>query len=95
MVDSPQLVLIEWVDSGQPIPGWQWLSDTSPGMRNEFDDSSPPPVGIRKAVFALQEGDVTLTFPEGLSADSVTDLKDYIEVFLRKLRREAGIEAAN
>lgn len=21
------LVLIEWVDSGQPIPGWQWLAD--------------------------------------------------------------------
>jgi hypothetical protein len=21
----PPLVLIEWVDSGQPIPGWQWL----------------------------------------------------------------------
>lgn len=27
MADSPQLVLIEWVDSGQPIPGWQWLSE--------------------------------------------------------------------
>ena len=24
---APDLVLIEWVDSGQPIPGWQWLSD--------------------------------------------------------------------
>jgi hypothetical protein len=24
------LVLIEWVDSGQPIPGWQWLSDLDP-----------------------------------------------------------------
>ncbi|WP_253710339.1 hypothetical protein [Bradyrhizobium sp. WD16] len=23
----PQLVLIEWVDSGQPIPSWQWLSE--------------------------------------------------------------------
>ena len=21
----PPLVLIEWLDSGQPIPGWQWL----------------------------------------------------------------------
>jgi hypothetical protein len=26
----PDLVLIEWVDSGQPIPGWQWLSDLGP-----------------------------------------------------------------
>ena len=25
-----ELVLIEWVDSGQPIPGWQWLSDLDP-----------------------------------------------------------------
>src|SRR5262245_426634 len=27
MPDQPPLVLIEWLDSGQPIPGWQWLSD--------------------------------------------------------------------
>lgn len=26
----PELVLIEWVDSGQPIPGWQWLSELEP-----------------------------------------------------------------
>jgi len=30
MADSPQLVLIEWVDSGQPVPGWQWLGDLQP-----------------------------------------------------------------
>ena len=34
-------------------------------------------------------------FPEGLSADSVADLEGYIEILLRKLRREAGKEAAN
>ena len=22
---TPDLVLVEWVDSGQPVPGWQWL----------------------------------------------------------------------
>lgn len=26
-VRKPELVLVEWVDSGQPIPGWQWLAD--------------------------------------------------------------------
>lgn len=26
----PDLVLIEWVDSGQPIPSWQWLSELEP-----------------------------------------------------------------
>ncbi len=24
------LVLIEWVDSGQPVPGWQWLDGLQP-----------------------------------------------------------------
>jgi hypothetical protein len=25
MTNPPPLVLVEWLDSGQPIPGWQWL----------------------------------------------------------------------
>jgi hypothetical protein len=25
--NNPPLVLIEWLDSGQPIPGWQWLGE--------------------------------------------------------------------
>jgi hypothetical protein len=25
MAEQPPLVLIEWLDSGQPILGWQWL----------------------------------------------------------------------
>jgi len=29
---APDLVLVEWVDSGQPIPGWQWLSDVGSRM---------------------------------------------------------------
>ena len=27
MPNRPPLVSIEWVDSGQPIPGWQWLEE--------------------------------------------------------------------
>ena len=30
MLDHPPLVLIEWLDSGQPIPGWQWLNTLEP-----------------------------------------------------------------
>lgn len=48
------------------------------------------PAAMRKAVFALSEGDVTLVFPEGLSAESVEDLKGYMEIFLRKAQREAS-----
>jgi hypothetical protein len=25
MPEQPPLVLVEWLDSGQPIPSWQWL----------------------------------------------------------------------
>jgi hypothetical protein len=25
MSNQPRLVLVEWLDSGQPIPEWQWL----------------------------------------------------------------------
>jgi len=26
----PPLVLIEWLDSGQPVPSWQWLQEIEP-----------------------------------------------------------------
>lgn len=47
--------------------------------------------GNRKAIFALTEGDVIITFPEELSPESVDDLASYIDIFLKKARREAGI----
>ena len=62
-----------------------------PGMRHEFDEpEGPPPPGMRRAVFTLVEGDVEIMFPEGLSKDSVTDLDDYIKIWLRKMKRDAG-----
>jgi hypothetical protein len=27
---SPPLVLVEWLDSGQPVPVWQWLEQIEP-----------------------------------------------------------------
>ncbi|MBL1256790.1 hypothetical protein [Methylocystis sp. Sn-Cys] len=48
-----------------------------------------PALGEREEKFALQEGDVTIRFPENLSADSVEDLSAYIDVFLKKARRSA------
>jgi hypothetical protein len=38
----------------------------------------------------LTEGDVVVTFPENLSADSVEDLDAFWQVFIKKARREAG-----
>jgi hypothetical protein len=48
--------------------------------------------GQRRAVFDLSEGEVVLTFPESLSPESVSDLQDYLNVFMKKARREAGVQ---
>ena len=48
----------------------------------------PTPAGMRKAVFTLDEGDVTLTFPEDLSAESYTELGDYLAIFLKRAQRQ-------
>lgn len=61
----------------------------------EFEEGQidgPPPPGKRREVFALDEGDVVLTFPESLSADSFEDLRSYVDVFLRKAARRAGVD---
>jgi len=67
------------------------IGNAPPGMRHESDDAGDTPPGMRKAVFTLVEGDIEVTFPEGLSKESVTDLSDYLEIWLRKMRREAGL----
>lgn len=60
--------------------------------------SAPVPIaafeamaGVRRAVFDLSEGDVVITYPDDLSAESVADFQDYLAVFMKKLRREAGV----
>jgi hypothetical protein len=59
--------------------------------------AAPPPepageIGLRHAVFGLAEGEVTITAPTFLSAASVNDLQDYLDVFMKRARREAGLE---
>ncbi|WP_156254516.1 hypothetical protein [Sandarakinorhabdus oryzae] len=48
----------------------------------------PPAKGMRKAMFPLDDGDVTLIFPETITASGLSDLADYLEIFLRKERRK-------
>jgi hypothetical protein len=47
--------------------------------------------GLREQKFALKEGDVVITFPEIMSSDSIDDLDAYLQIFLKKARREAGV----
>ncbi len=65
-----------------------------PNLRTQ-PNTPPPPMppagGVRRAVFDLSEGEVSITFPEELSPESVSDLQDYLTVFMKKARREAGV----
>lgn len=44
----------------------------------------------RKEIITLDEGDVVISFPDGLSAESVADLSDHLQLFIRKAQRRAG-----
>lgn len=58
------------------------------GLLVQTDDS--PPKGHRKAVFPLDDGDVSLIYPENLSADALADLGAYLDIFLKKEQRKAS-----
>jgi hypothetical protein len=50
-----------------------------------------PDGGTRRAVFGLAEGEVVITAPVFLSAESVNDLRDFLDVFMKRALREAGL----
>jgi len=52
------------------------------------DDEAPK--GSRRAVFPLDEGDVALVFPEGLSSEGLKELGQYLDIFLKKEVKKAG-----
>jgi hypothetical protein len=63
-------------------------------------DESPTSVQYPKAkspmlqeIFNLDEGPVTLSFPSELSGESYEDLKDQLELFLRRAQRRAAGKA--
>ena len=77
--------------SEQFMPG-QRAGD--PGSSRGSFSGSALPEGSRREVITLDEGDVVITFPETLSSVSVADLKDHLELFIRKAERRAGTEVA-
>lgn len=46
-------------------------------------------VGMRQEIFTVAEGDVTIQWPERLSADSLEDFKDWLHILERKITRSA------
>jgi hypothetical protein len=50
--------------------------------------------GTRQEVITLDEGDVVISFPENLSAQSFGDLKDHLELFIKKMQRRTYVPPA-
>lgn len=50
--------------------------------RQQEQEGSQTPKGARKAVFPINDGDVVLTFPEGITGAGLKSLKRYLEIFL-------------
>jgi hypothetical protein len=59
-ITDPPLVLIEWLDSGQPIPRWQWLSEIKPRR----------PHRCVSVGFLVQDDDETKTLAPNLGASA-------------------------
>lgn len=57
-------------------------------LRTKVEEAAKP--GTRRAIFPLDDGDVVLTYPEGLSGTALTDLDDYLKIFLKKERTKAA-----
>jgi hypothetical protein len=61
--------------------------EDSDGRGSVIREKQPLKVGMKEDVFSLQEGDVTLQWPEAMSADSYQDLEDWTKLLLRKIKR--------
>ncbi len=66
--------------------------DPSRPIQRRAETSEQPPLkpGMRQEIIALDEGDVTITFPVNLSADSFGDLDDHLKLFIRRMQRRAN-----
>lgn len=73
------------------------LNANPSSIARQLLDESPTSVQYPKAkspmlqeIFNLDEGPVTLSFPSELSGESYEDLKDQLELFLRRAQRRAA-----
>lgn len=97
LVTDDGWVAVEGSETGIPmeqvIVEERAASAPPPAPRFKLADAPAPDeakAGMRKAMFPLDEGDVTLIFPEGLTKDALTDLGQYLDIFLKKEQRKGA-----
>jgi hypothetical protein len=96
--ETKQLVEAESEGYIEPVKQEQSvnLSDATTSLLDRPASSFQAPAAkgrMLQEVFNLDEGPVTLNFPEHLSAESYEDLKDHLDLFLRKAKRQADRRA--
>lgn len=64
--------------------------EQNPPRTNTLREKPALKVGMKEDVFSLREGDVTLQWPEAMSADSYQDLEDWTKLLLRKIKRSVA-----
>jgi hypothetical protein len=95
--DSDKVTVVgQGEDEDSEYPPVQSESEIHPGAADLAGQSSMTAHAtvIRRAVFTLDEGDVSIAFPKDLSKESVADLADYLETFMKRLRRESKTDDA-
>lgn len=55
------------------------------------NNTAPPPKGSRSETFDTDEGEIRITWPSNLSAQSVDDMTDWLELLMRRIGRRAGV----
>lgn len=94
---AAEAALRAWRETQQMIAEEKEMGEAAPAAAALPMPPAASPVatgepGLRRAVFGLAEGEVTITAPVFLSAASVNDLQDYLDVFMKRARREAGMD---
>jgi hypothetical protein len=67
----------------------------TPSLRRlDLLEAESAQAGVRREIITLDEGDVVISFPDGLSMQSFADLRDHLDLFIKKMQRRASAMAA-
>ena len=85
--DDGKFAFFDGTSTGAPVE--QLERAPAPTEEGEGRKTSrvTPKAGMNSDVFTLKEGDVVLQWPTSMSPESYEDLKDWIELMTRKVRR--------
>ena len=82
-------VMTDTMDENTPVRALDLREPGRTPPTLPIEHPSDPRAGQRREVFALDEGDVVLVFPDKLSLASYDDLEGYVGLFLKKAKRRA------